>query len=37
MVNRFIINIEIDVELIFIVYAVLHLSRWDHDGGFVYM
>jgi hypothetical protein len=37
MVNCFIISIEIGVELILIISAVVHHSRWDHDGGFVYV
>jgi hypothetical protein len=36
MVNRFIISIEIGVELILIVSTLVHHSRWDCDGGFVY-
>jgi hypothetical protein len=37
MVNHFIISIEIGAEIIIIVSIVVHHSRWDRDGGFVYL
>jgi hypothetical protein len=37
MLNHFIISIEIGTELNFIVSVVVHHSRWEHDGGFVYV
>jgi hypothetical protein len=37
MVHHFIISIEICAEFIFIVSAIVHHSRWDRDGKFVYV